>query len=91
MMEVKIHLDKEIFEKVKSGEKKFEIRLGNKGIEEGNTLIIIQRDEGGNPTNNIIRKKAGHVQLTKDLDYWDGDDIKKFGFEIIQLEDVDEN
>ena len=31
-MEIEIHLDKEIFEEVTGGKKKFEIRLGNKNI-----------------------------------------------------------
>ena len=81
-----IHLDKEIFEKVKSGEKKFDIRLGNKEINEGDELIIIQRDSKGNPTKNKIIKKARYVEYTKRLHYWSNDEINKFGFKIIQLE-----
>ena len=88
-MEREIHLDKEIFEKVKSGEKKFEIRLGNKEIEEGDLITIIQRDEDGKPTDNKMVKKAGYVKKTKDLDYWADEDVNEFGFKIIQLEDVE--
>ena len=80
-----IHLDKEIFELVKSGKKKFEVRLGNKNINEGDKLIIIQRDENGNPTKNKLIKKAGHIEITKNLTFWSEDEINKYGFKIIQL------
>jgi len=80
-----IHLDKKKFELVKSGKKKFEIRLGNKDINEGDRLTIIQRDEQGNPTDNKITKVVGHMELTKNLPYWSGEDINKFGFKIIQI------
>jgi hypothetical protein len=81
-----IHLDKEIFKKVKSGKKKFEIRLGNEEINEGDELTIIQRDSKGTPTKNRIIKKAGYIENTKKLNYWPDEKIKKFGFKIIQLE-----
>jgi len=80
-----IHLDKEIFEKVRSGEKKFDVRLGNKEINEGDELIIIQRDNKGNPTKNKIIKKVGYIENTKKLNYWSDNEINKFGFKIIQL------
>lgn len=86
MTERIIHLNKEIFELVKSGKKKFEIRLGNKDIEEGDTLVIIQRDENGEPTENKLIKKAGLVTKTKELSFWKDEEINKYGFKIIQLE-----
>jgi len=86
-MERKIHLDKEIFEQVKSGEKKFEVRLGNEEIEEGDLITIIQRDEDGKPTDNKMMKKAGNITATKDLSFWSDEDVNKFGFKIIQLEE----
>jgi hypothetical protein len=82
-----IHLDKEIFEMVKQRKKNFEVRLGNKDINEGDKLIIIQRDEKGTPTKNYIVRKAGHIELTKEMHHWPEEDKNKFGFKIIQLED----
>lgn len=90
-MERKIHLDKEIFEDVRSGKKKFEIRLGNEEIEEGDVVTIIQRDEEGEPTDNKMMRKAGKVTITKDLPFWSEGDVSKFGFKIIQWEDADGN
>jgi len=82
-----IHLDKEIFELVKSGKKKFEVRLGNKDINKGDTLVIIQRDDSGNPTKNKIIKNAGYIEITNNLDFWTDEEKNKYGFKIIQLED----
>ncbi len=86
-MEIKktIPLDKEIFEKVKSGEKKFEVRLGNKEINEGDKIEIIQRDSKGNPTKNKRIKKAEYIEYTKKLPYWSDKEINKFGFKIIKI------
>ncbi|MBU4070519.1 MAG: DUF3850 domain-containing protein [Nanoarchaeota archaeon] len=81
-----IHLNKDKFEQVKSGKKKFEVRLGNEDINEGSIIIIIQRDEKGNPTKNKITKKASHIEMTKNLPYWSDENKIKFGFKIIQLE-----
>jgi hypothetical protein len=87
-MERQIHLDKEIFEKVKSGKKNFEIRLGNEEIEEGDIVTIIQRDENGKPTESKIAKRVGYIKSTKELPYWSKEDVDKFGFKIIQLGDI---
>ncbi len=88
-MEKTIHLDKEIFEQVESGEKKFEVRLGNKNISSGDILTIIQRNEHGDPTENKILKRIGHIELTKNMKFFSDEDKSKYGFKIIQLEDVE--
>lgn len=80
-----IHLDKEIFEKVKSKKKKFEVRLGNEEINEGDEIEIIQRDSKGAPTKNKITRKVSYIENTKKLPYWSDDQINKLGFKIIQL------
>jgi ASC-1-like (ASCH) protein len=80
-----IHLDKDKFELVKKGRKKFEIRLGNKNINSGDKLIIIQRDKNGNPTSNKIIKTAGYIESTKNIKYWSDKDINKLGLKIISL------
>jgi ASC-1-like (ASCH) protein len=91
MSERTIHLDKEIFDLVKTGKKKFEVRLGNKDINLGDKLIIIQRDVEGNETKNKLIKKAGIISQTKNITFWPEEEIKKHGLKIIQLEDLDQN
>lgn len=85
-MEKIIHLKQKPFEKVKTGKKKFEVRLGNKEINEGDLLIMKEIDEKGKETGNEIKKKVTHVESTKDMHHWQASDINKFGYKIIQLE-----
>ena len=56
-----IHLDKEVFDLVKSGKKKFEIRLGNKDINEGDILKIIQKTVNKDKLNILHTFTTTHV------------------------------
>ena len=85
-MEETIHLDKKMFEEMKKGNKKFEIRLGNMNIQKGDTLKIIKRDIEGNPTAEHLNKKITNVTKTKELSYWTEEQINKHGFTIMSLE-----
>ena len=58
----------ELFEKVLSGKKKFDIRLADFDIKEGDILIL----EEYNPktkqyTGRVIKKKVGYILSTKDM------------------------
>ena len=88
MMEIEKGCYSDMFEKIKSGKKKFEIRLGNLNVNNGDTLILKEKNKDGQETGRKIKKKVGFVIKTKDLDYWSNKDIDKFGFVIIQLEDI---
>jgi len=78
-----------LFEKVLSGKKKFDIRLADFDIKEGNILIL----EEYNPktkqyTGRIIKKKVGYILSTKSMEkMYSKKEIEKYGFNIIQLED----
>ena len=80
-MEKTIHLDKEKFKEIESGKKNFEVRLGNKEINIGDTLIIKNRSN----QKEILTKKVNFTLNTKDLQYWSKEDKNKFGFKIIQF------
>lgn len=85
-MEKTIHLDKDKFAEVKSGKKKFEVRLGNEDINKGDVLIIREKGDDRNPTGKQIIRKAGHIEITKNMPYYSKEDKNKLGFKIIQLE-----
>jgi len=78
----------EIFELVKSGKKRFDVRAADFELKEGDTLIL----EEWNPktkkyTGRKIEKKVGyilHYQLDK---FGQKDLIEKHGIYVIQLED----
>lgn len=76
-----------MFEKILSGEKKHEIRLNDFDVKSGDIIILrewtpVKREY----TGRKVRKKIGFVTKTKDLKYWDNEDIIKSGFVIMDLE-----
>lgn len=78
----------EFFEKVASGEKRWELRLGDFEISLGDTLIL----EEWNPktkqyTGRSLEKRVGYVHRFKLNElFWPKEDIEKHGFQIISLE-----
>ncbi len=85
-MEITKKAYRNLFEKVLSGEKNFDIRLGDLKVHKGDILILKEIDENRNPTGREIKKKIGFILRTKELPYWKDEDINKFGFVVMQLE-----
>ncbi|MBU2576386.1 MAG: DUF3850 domain-containing protein [Nanoarchaeota archaeon] len=85
-MEHKLPTDKNYFETILSGKKKFELRCNYRNINEGDNLIIQERDKKGNLTGRELKKKVNLAIKTKDLNYWPEDLIKKHGYVIAQFE-----
>lgn len=79
----------EYFEKVGCGKKKFEVRLADFDIEEGDILVLEEYDPKIKQyTGRSIRKKASYIMHTKNMEKMvKKEDIEKYGFHIIQLED----
>lgn len=82
MKEIKLKVYSKYFEKILSREKKFELRLGDKQIEKGDILILMEIGEDRNFTGRELRKEVNYVVNTKDLNYWKKEDVDKFGFTI---------
>ena len=76
----------ESFEKILSGEKKFEIRLADEEYNVGDILILKEIDSDRKFTGREIKKKISYIAKTKDCNYWPQEDMNKYGFIIIQLE-----
>ncbi len=77
--------EKIFFEKILTGEKNFEVRLGDLKVENGDLLILKEVNEG-KETGRSIEKKVGFVVKINDLPYWSTEEKNKHGFTIIQLE-----
>jgi len=75
------------FELVKSGRKKYEFRLADFDVKEGDTLILKEWDpDKMDYTGREITKKAGYT-IKFDLDdFVQKEEIEKKGFYIIQFE-----
>jgi len=87
MANIKKKIWPKFFEKIKSGEKKFELRLADFKISKGDTLILEEWDPNTKGyTGRKIEKKASYI-LQFDLNTFGQKDlIEKHGLCIIQLE-----
>ena len=79
----------EYFEKVKKGRKKFELRLNDFAVNEGDLLVL----EEWNPktkkyTGRKIKKKAGYILKFKpdELPFYNQDEVKEKGLMVISLD-----
>ncbi len=85
---IKKKIHPEYFEVVSSGKKKYELRLNDFEISEGDTLMLEEWDpELKEYTGRSIEKKATYVGRFKiDELFWPEKDILEKGIQIISLE-----
>jgi len=76
------------FEAVLSGKKKFELRLNDFDINEGDTLILEEWDSTKKEyTGRKIEKRATYIYKFKtNLLFWPEEEVKIKGLQIISLE-----
>lgn len=78
---------REYFEKIITGQKKFELRLADFEIGEGDTLVLEEWDENKKEyTGRKIETKVGYVIKTKNVPFWTKEEIDKYGYQIIQFD-----
>lgn len=86
-MLIKKKIWKEYFEQVKSGEKKFELRLDDFDIQRGDTLILEEWEKDKKEyTGRRIETVVSYVLKTKDVKFWTKEEIEKYGFQVLQIE-----
>lgn len=76
------------FEAVISGKKKYELRLNDFEINEGDTLILEEwNSDQKEYTGRTIEKKVTYVGKFKiDKLFWPEDEVKEKGLQIISIE-----
>ncbi|HAU65829.1 MAG: hypothetical protein A2017_17615 [Lentisphaerae bacterium GWF2_44_16] len=76
------------FEAIISGKKKYELRLNDFEINEGDVLLLEEWDpETQSYTGRSIEKKVTYVGMFQiDQLFWSEDQIKEKGLQIISLE-----
>ena len=78
---------REYFEQIVSGKKKFELRLADFEVNEGDVLVLEEWDKD---TKEYMGRKievvATYIIKTKGQTFWSAEEIKKYGFQIIQFE-----
>ncbi len=79
---------KEYFEKIISGEKKYELRLGDFLVNKGDVLLLKEWDKQKKEyTGHEISKTVSSVNKF-DINnlFWPKEDIEKYGIQIISFE-----
>ena len=78
----------EYFEAVASGKKKFELRLDDFDVAEGDTLVLEEWDPKTKAyTGRKTEKKVTYVgKFRTDKLFWPEDEIREKGIQIISLE-----
>ncbi len=76
------------FDELLSGKKKFERRLQDFDVKEGDTLVLREWDQTLQAyTGRVLEKKVTHVgKFRIDKDHWSEQEIKEKGLQVISLE-----
>jgi len=78
----------EYFELVKSGKKKFDLRVANFDIKVGDTLVLEEWDpKTKSYTGRTTTKNVGYILKFKLDSFGQEEQINKHGLYVIQLED----
>jgi ASC-1-like (ASCH) protein len=89
MMLIKKKIWPEYFELIKSGKKKYELRLNDFEISKGDTLLLEEWDPATKTyTGRNIKKKVGFVgKFSLDELFWPKEEIEEMGLLVISLND----
>lgn len=87
MAEIKKKVWPKLFQEMLEGKKKFDLRLADFGIKEGDMLILEEYNpETKKYTGRSIKKKVKWLTKFNPTECYSLEDIKKFGFWEIELE-----
>jgi len=85
-MEIEKKVWPEYFEKILNGEKKFELRIADFKINEGDTLILREYNPKTKEyTGRVIKKKAKKI-IKVDFSMYPLEQLKRFGMYFIDIE-----
>ncbi len=84
MTTIQLKIDKKFFEEIASGQKSFEVRLGDRNFQPGDILVLLEKDSSTKElTGRKLIKTVTLVRNTKDINHWPKEDIDKYGLQII--------
>jgi len=87
MVEIKKKVWPEYFQQILNGKKKFELRLADFDIKEGDVLVLEEFDPETNTySGRKIKKKAKSIIKFNPTRMHRPEEIKKYGFYIIELD-----
>lgn len=83
-MKIEKKILSEYFDKVLSGEKKFELRLADWDCSAGDILVLREWDAKAKKyTGRQIEKEVGYVIKTKECNLFTEEDVEKYGWQVI--------
>jgi len=75
------------FDQIASGKKKFDLRLADFEVHEGDTLVLEEWDQMKKKyTGKRVEAAVTYVLKTKDLHFWPQADVDMHGYQVIQFE-----
>lgn len=77
------------YKDIVEGTKRFEVRLGDRNVKVGDTLIFKEFTTEHGFTGREASKKVTYVLSTKAMLFWSNEDVEKFGLSIFSLADID--
>lgn len=85
-MKIKKKVWKKYFQSIIDGKKNFDLRLDDFKCSEGDILLLEEWDEqSGEYTGRSVEKIVSYVLKTKNLKFWQKEEIEKHGFQIISF------
>ena len=77
----------EYFQRILDGDKKFELRLADFDINEGDILVLKEWDPKTKEyTGRKLEKEVTYIIKTKEVEFWLKEDVDKYGFQIISFD-----
>ncbi len=78
-------INKEMFDVINSGKKKFEVRIEDDCKFNEGDILILKEFEDNKFTGRELRKEITFILRTKECGFLKEDDINKYGFSILSL------
>ena len=78
-------INKEMFDAINSGKKKFEVRIEDDCKFNEGDILILREFENNKFTGRELRKEITFILGTKECAFLNEDDINKHGFTILSL------
>jgi ASC-1-like (ASCH) protein len=86
MKTIEKKIQPEYFQKITDGSKKFELRLADFEVKEGDKLILKEWDPNTKRyTGRELEKIITYVLKTKNVNFWSKQEVDKHGFQIISF------
>lgn len=76
----------EYFQKILEGQKTFDMRIADFECSEGDTLVLREWDSKTKEyTGRMLEKTITHVLKTKNIEFWNPEEIKEKGFIVMSF------